>query len=390
MKAVLFDLDGTLLDTLGGITDASNVILARYGREAQPREKMRTFIGSGARNQLKCAWGGAIDEATLDEVVAAYRPYYAAHLDPVEPYGAIMELLSELKAQGIKTAIVTNKPEAATNVLAERFFGGLIDAAFGQRDDIPKKPATDMVELAMDALGVTRADCVFVGDGETDVWTAKAAGMPCVSVTWGYRSTEELLASGADILADTVEELRRFLMIPTAAARYITILKRRRSIREFEARPVEKEKLEALLSAALLVPTSRDFKPVDYTAVTDRTTIDALSKCKAAGAGMLATAPLVIVLTSRADAADTWCEDSSLAAITLQLLAEELGLASCWVQMHMRKDKDGGDAEQNVAKVLHLPADRRCVCMLALGYRAEEKKVNITPNLNDPRIRIIG
>lgn len=390
MKAVLFDLDGTLLDTLGGITDASNVILARYGRPAKAREEMVHYIGSGARHQLKCAWHGEVDDATLDEVVALYCAYYDSHLDPVEAYAGVAELLRELKERGIKTAIVSNKPHAATEILAERFFAGLIDAVVGQKNGIPKKPAEEMVRLAMEELSVTREDCVFVGDGETDVWTAKTAGMPCVSVTWGYRSAEELLASGADILADTVEELRRFLMIPTAAARYITVLKRRRSIREFEARPVEKEKLEALLSAALLVPTSRDFKPVDYTAVTDRTTIDALSKCKAAGAGMLATAPLVIVLTSRSEAADTWCEDSSLAAITLQLLAEELGLASCWVQMHMRKDKDGGDAEQNVARVLGLPADRRCVCMLALGYRAEEKKVNITPNLNDPRIRIIG
>ena len=388
-RAVLFDLDGTLLDTLGGITDASNVILARCGRRANTREEMVHYIGSGARHQMKCAWHGDIGDAALDEVVALYCAYYDSHLDPVEVYGGITELLRELKAQGVRTAIVSNKPHAATVLLAERFFDGLIDAVVGQKDGVPKKPAEDMARLAMEELSVRREDCILVGDGETDVLTAKAAGIPCISVTWGYRSAEELLAGGADILADTVEELRRFLIVDVAAARYLTVLKRRRSIRQFEPRPVEREKLEMLLSAALLLPTSRDLKPVDYTAVTKRETIDALARCKAAGAGMLATAPLVLVLTARTETADTWCEDASLAAIALQLLAEELGLGSCWVQMHMRKDTAGSDAERNVAKVLGLPADRRCVCMLALGYRAEEKKAAVTPDLHDRRITVI-
>lgn len=388
-NAVLFDLDGTLLNTIGGITGASNAILARYGRPGCTVEQMRLFVGNGARYQLRCAWQGDVSEQTLDEALAAYRPYYAEHLDPAEPYPGIMELLRELKSRGWRTAVVTNKPALPTERLCARFFGDLVDAVVGETPEVPRKPAPDMAERAMELLGVKREDCVFVGDGETDVRTARSSGIPCISCTWGYRTARELLSAGADIFADSAEELLRLLTVGEAAGRYLTLLKRRRSVRKFTEQQVEKEKLEALLSAALLVPTSRDLRPVDYYAVTDRKVIDAIAACKAHGTGPLKTAPLAIVLSSDEGKADTWCEDSSLAAISLQLLAEELGLASCWIQLHLRKDENGTSAEKNLARVLDLPESRRCVCVLAVGYQAEEKEPYAAPELSDEHIHVV-
>ena len=170
------------------------------------------------------------------------------------------------------------------------------------------------------------------------------------------------------------------------SARLMTLLKRRRSVRKFEDRPVEEEKIRALLSAALLAPTSRSLNEVEYRAITDRSVISFLAECKEHGAGPLKTAPLALVLTADESKADTWVEDSSLAAIVIQLMAEELGLASCWIQMHMRKDAGDFDAEENVSRVLGLPKGVRCVCVLAIGYRAEEKDANRVPSMRDLRI----
>ena len=170
------------------------------------------------------------------------------------------------------------------------------------------------------------------------------------------------------------------------SARLMTLLKRRRSVRKFEDRPVEEEKIRALLSAALLAPTSRSLNEVEYRAITDRSVISFLAECKEHGAGPLKTAPLALVLTADESKADTWIEDSSLAAIVIQLMAEELGLASCWIQMHMRKDAGDFDAEENVSRVLGLPKGVRCVCVLAIGYRAEEKDANREPSMRDLRI----
>lgn len=385
-KTVLFDLDGTLLDTLQDITSATNEILSRYGRAACTVEEMRDFVGNGARHQFRSSWKGDISEELLDEALNLYRPYYADHIPSTRPYDGIIELLKGLKADGFRTAVVTNKPQLPTARLCEKLLGDLVEVVVAEVPERPKKPDPAMVEEAMRQLGVTRDDCVYVGDSEVDVATGRNSGMPCYACTWGYRDTDVLLAAGADILVDSAEELGRMLRCGEATARMLTLLKRRRSVRKFEDRPVEEEKIHALLSAALLAPTSRSLNEVEYYAITDRKVIDFLSECKAHGAGPLKTAPLALVLTADESKADTWIEDSSLAAIVLQLTAEELGLASCWVQMHMRKDEGDFDAEENVSRVLGLPKGSRCVCVLAIGYRAEEKDANRDPALSDLRI----
>ena len=385
-KTVLFDLDGTLLDTLQDITSATNEILSRYGRAACTVEEMRDFVGNGARHQFRSSWKGEISEELLDEALNLYRPYYADHIPDTRPYDGIIELLKGLRAEGFRTAVVTNKPLLPTSRLCEKLLGDLVEVVVAEVPERPKKPAPDMVEEAMRQLGVSRDDCVYVGDSEVDVQTAKNSGLPCYACTWGYRDTDVLLNAGADILVDSAEELGRMLRCGEASARFVTLLKRRRSVRKFEDHPVEEEKIRALLQAALLAPTSRSLNEVEFRAITDRKVIGFLSECKAHGAGPLTTAPLALVLTADAEKADTWIEDSSLAAIVIQLMAEELGLASCWIQMHMRKDEGEFDAEENVSRVLGLPKGVRCVCVLAIGYRAEEKDANREPSLADPRI----
>lgn len=385
-RVVLFDLDGTLLDTLGDITAASNDILARFGRAPCTEEEMRTFIGNGARNQLRRAWKGEVTEQQLEEALGLYRPYYADHLSHTRPYDGILPLLRRLRDGGFRVAVVTNKPQLPTERLCAGLLGGLLDAVVGEEPTRAKKPAPDMVEEALRRLGAAREDCVYVGDSEVDIATARNAGMPCYSCTWGYRSRAELLAAGAEILTDTPEELGDLLLAGEGSGRFLTLLKRRRSVRRFEERPVEEGKLRLLLEAALALPTSRDLGEVAFFALTKRKELDALAACKAHGAAMLRSAPLALVLAADEEKADTWIEDSSLAAIGLQLMAEELGLASCWVQLHMRKDEDGGDAEENLRRLLGLEGRYRCVCALALGYRAEEKEAHAAPSLSDPRI----
>ncbi|MGM9618628.1 MAG: HAD-IIIA family hydrolase [Oscillospiraceae bacterium] len=386
-KTVLFDLDGTLMDTLEDITAATNAILARYDRPACTVAEMRTFIGNGARNQFRLAWKGGVEDALLDRALGEYRPYYADHLEHTAPYPGVLELLRALREDGFRVAVVTNKPALPTQRLCERLLGDLVDTVVGESPERAKKPAPDMAEEAMRRLGVAREDCVFVGDSEVDVYTARNCGVPCYCCTWGYRDKAALLAAGADILADTPEELLRLLRLGEGSARFLTLLKRRRSVRKFCDRPVEEEKVEALLSAALLVPTSRSLDETEYFAVTDRETIRCLAACKAHGAGPLESAPLALAIIADEGKADTWIEDSSLAAITLQLMAEELGLASCWVQMRLRRDEADTPAEENVRRALGLPEGKRCVCVLAVGYRAEEKEPLAAPDISDARMR---
>lgn len=385
-RVVLFDLDGTLMDTLADITEASNAILARYDRAACTVEQMRDFIGNGARCQFRRSWQGEVTEETLEEALAQYRPYYAEHLERSRPYDGIVELLRGLREEGFRCAVVTNKPQLPAAKLCERWLGDLVETVVGEEPVRAKKPAPDMVEEAMRRLGVTREECVYVGDSEVDVQTARNSAMPCYACTWGYRDVDRLAAAGAEILVDSPEELGRLLRCGEASARYLTQLKCRRSVRRFHSRAVEEEKLQTLLSAALLAPTSRGLGEVELYAVTDRAAIDALAACKAHGAEPLKTAPCALVVTAQDSRADTWVEDSALCAIILQQTAQTLGLSSCWVQMHLRADGSGVGAEENVARALGIAQGTRCVCVLALGYGAEEKLPRRAPSPDDARL----
>ena len=205
-KTCLFDMDGTVLDTIADLRDAVNHTLALYGHPACDTQRVKDATGNGARNLIAhCLPQG---EATPDfeAIFSAYKSYYAAHsCIKTAPYEGITALLQELQEDGCKVAIVSNKPDGAVKELAARFFPGI--PAFGEAG-LPRKPAPDMVYHALDVLGADRANAAYIGDSEVDVATAKNAGLELIAVSWGFRSRPHLVQSGAVTIVDSVAELR--------------------------------------------------------------------------------------------------------------------------------------------------------------------------------------
>lgn len=205
-KAVLFDMDGTLLDTLDDLRDGVNLVLERRGYPLRTTEEIRAFVGNGARQLMRLALPERTEDAEVESVLEEYREWYKVnYCIKTQPYDGVEEILNLLHVWGVQTAVVTNKPDATARQLAEKFFPGL--PAFGQRDEIPKKPAPDMVRNALQSLGVTAQEAVYVGDSEVDVETARNAGLPLIAVSWGFRTEGQLRSAGAEMIVDTAEEL---------------------------------------------------------------------------------------------------------------------------------------------------------------------------------------
>ena len=189
---ILFDLDGTLLDTLEDLLDATNVALAEFGCPPRTLAELRRFVGNGARNQIRLSLPGRSDDPDLDAVLEFYKSYYSAHCQhKTAPYDGIMEALADLRRDW-KLAIVSNKPAPAVKTLCAQYFPGVY--AQGESAACLRKPAPDMVFQAMAAIGVER--CIYVGDSEVDIRTARNAGVPCVSVLWGFRDRDVLEGEG--------------------------------------------------------------------------------------------------------------------------------------------------------------------------------------------------
>ena len=203
--AILFDLDGTLLDTLGDLADATNYTLRHFGRPERTLEEMRGIIGNGVRNLLIRAFGE--EPENLEEVLSVYRAYYDTHSRiKTGPYPGVLDALAQLK-ETYPVAIVSNKPHGVVKELCAHFFPGIY--ALGEDPSVPRKPAPDMVQKALRELGADR--CVYVGDTEVDVQTAKNAGAPCLCVLWGFRDREDL-EGATDYCEDAaclVEKIRR-------------------------------------------------------------------------------------------------------------------------------------------------------------------------------------
>ena len=208
IKAVIFDLDGTLLNTLGDLTAAVNHGLTVCGLPTHTEAQVRTYIGDGVTELIKRACPPDADEATLAAVLAEYLPYYAAHnMDFTRPYDGVMEVLAELRRRGIKTAVVSNKHDSGVQALCTHYFDGLLDTAVGGGDARPLKPAPDGVLYAMELLGVIPDEVWYVGDSTIDVVTARNAGVPCVAVSWGFHDRPRLVAEHPAVLADTADQL---------------------------------------------------------------------------------------------------------------------------------------------------------------------------------------
>ena len=200
--AILFDLDGTLLDTLEDLKDAVNYTLRSKGYPERTLEEVRCFVGNGARNLMELAVPAGAD---VEEALSDFRIYYNAHCQvKTRPYAGIEAVLDILKKEH-PVAIVSNKPDSAVKTLCADYFPGTY--ALGEAADCPRKPAPDMVYKAMKELGVQQ--CIYVGDSEVDVLTAKNAGVPCISVLWGFRNREELVQAGADCFCEKTEEIPR-------------------------------------------------------------------------------------------------------------------------------------------------------------------------------------
>ena len=210
-KAVLFDLDGTLLDTLADLRNAVNYIMNRYGYNEKSMDETKANLGSGAAELIRRSLPSGVDSDRFAICLEEYKAYYSAHSQiETAPYAGVVDVIRNLKSKGIKIAVVSNKPDLAVGLLCRDYFGDLIDFAVGDRADINRKPDAAPVKLAMGKLGCEKA--VFVGDSEVDVKTAENANIPCVSVTWGFREKNDLKEQGAVYFADTMAELEQLCL----------------------------------------------------------------------------------------------------------------------------------------------------------------------------------
>lgn len=210
---LFFDLDGTLLNTLDDLRDAVNTILVRYQMPEITPEQTAAFVGNGAGHLIHCAVPEGTPEEQEKKILAEYRQYYQEHCQVrTAPYSGIPEMLERLKEAGCVMAVVSNKPDAAVKELNRHFFKGLLDSAIGESAEIRRKPAPDTVFEAMRQTGAEQSSSVYIGDSEVDIETARNAGLPCISVSWGFRNKQELEAAGAQVIAGNAEELEQLLM----------------------------------------------------------------------------------------------------------------------------------------------------------------------------------
>ena len=211
-NAAVFDMDGTILDTLEDLRDSVNASLRWAGFPERTTEEVRAFVGNGAARLIERAVPPGTDAAVTRRVLDYYRPYYGEHAQiKTGPYPGMTEALAALKAGGVRLAVVSNKPDPTAKQLAAHYFPGLFEVTVGAVDGRAVKPAPDALLEAMAVLGVGPEETVYVGDSDVDIETAKNAGMPCISVAWGFRSEAFLRAHGAERVLLRCDELTELL-----------------------------------------------------------------------------------------------------------------------------------------------------------------------------------
>lgn len=214
---IIFDLDGTLMNTLDDLHDSVSYALRQAGLAPNPKQDTRRYLGNGGRNLVNRSVEQACptaDEALKERVFETFRAYYVAHsMDKTAPYEGIPEMLKECKKRGFFTAIVSNKLDPAVKDLHKAFFADSIDVAIGETPTVKRKPAPDMVDEAIRQLSllhgrsIEKSECVYVGDSEVDLQTAKNSDLPCIAVSWGFRDRDYLVEQGAKTIIDCPDEL---------------------------------------------------------------------------------------------------------------------------------------------------------------------------------------
>lgn len=213
IDTIIFDLDGTLLNTLEDLRDSVNYALAKQNFPLRTLSEIRSFVGNGIRLLMERSVPENTNPEIFEICFADFCEYYKAHMeDKTAPYEGINEMLVSIKAQGFKTAIVTNKADFAAQDLCKRMFGDTIDLVVGSTDDRPNKPAPDGVYYALEVLGSKLENTVFVGDADTDILTANNAGLDSIGVLWGFRDREIIEKEGAKYIVESVKDLEKLLI----------------------------------------------------------------------------------------------------------------------------------------------------------------------------------
>ncbi len=197
-----------MLNTLEDLTDAVNAALEKHGKPVRTIEEIRRFVGNGVGRLMERAVPEGTAPEEVAEILADFRAHYAVHCnDKTRPYDGVLELMQQLKKAGYRMAIVSNKLDSAVRELSDIYFMGLADVSVGERAGMPRKPAPDMVELALSELGAKKEEAVYVGDSDVDLATAANAGLPCISVLWGFRDRSFLEERGAKCFAEDAQSL---------------------------------------------------------------------------------------------------------------------------------------------------------------------------------------
>ena len=209
-RYAIFDLDGTLLDTLDDLTDSMNYMLGKHNFPLRTRDEVRNFVGNGVRKLVERAVPNDYkeDDEFIDKFYNDFSLYYNSHSDiKTSPYPGTLDMLDKLLENGFDIAIVSNKIDSAVKDLSMKFFGERIKAAIGEKPSIRHKPEPDMVFMAMEKMDADKGNSIYIGDSEVDIQTAKNSGIPCISVLWGFKDRKFLEMSGASILVDSMESL---------------------------------------------------------------------------------------------------------------------------------------------------------------------------------------
>ncbi len=212
-KLAVFDMDGTILDTLKDMTDSLNHVMREYGLPEHSISEVRMFVGNGIHKLIERAVPEGTSVEMVEKAFNSYVPYYEKHCaDATRPYDGITELLRALRDEGVLTAVVSNKKDIAVQALVKEYFDGLFDESVGEREGIRIKPAPDSVLQVLKELQVEKGDAVYIGDSDVDLQTALNAGLDAIAVTWGFRDREFLIEHGASVFADNPRDLLDYLL----------------------------------------------------------------------------------------------------------------------------------------------------------------------------------